>query len=236
MTFCFCLIFKIISIFLSITFVSRFQNSLCTTEMPQTGTCYTPNECSDLGGIASQSCASGFGVCCICKNCFWLAFYWYKNLTTDWILVKIQCGQSSSQNCTYFESPGLEQSGPCRSQICRLDNICQVIIATFSLKRIQLVYFISYLYFAVKAWFWAFHHLRTFNINIPIPKNIKWSRNQLLKCSCGQYSVSMPHRFLCNHKSRWSLTSCVVWNELWRAQLVINRAAENISLNTKICN
>ncbi|TRY80719.1 hypothetical protein TCAL_15429, partial [Tigriopus californicus] len=39
---------------------------------------------------------------------------------------KIQCGQSSSQNCTYFESPGLEQSGTCRSQICKMDpNICQ---------------------------------------------------------------------------------------------------------------
>ena len=31
------------------------------------GTGYTKEECSDLGGIESGTCASGFGICCICK-------------------------------------------------------------------------------------------------------------------------------------------------------------------------
>ena len=29
------------------------------------GTCYTSQECTDLGGIADGNCANGFGTCCI---------------------------------------------------------------------------------------------------------------------------------------------------------------------------
>ena len=29
------------------------------------GTCYTSQECTDLGGTADGNCANGFGTCCI---------------------------------------------------------------------------------------------------------------------------------------------------------------------------
>ena len=31
------------------------------------GTCYTKEECSSKGGTNDGSCASGYGVCCLCK-------------------------------------------------------------------------------------------------------------------------------------------------------------------------
>ena len=31
------------------------------------GTCYTKEECSSKGGTNDGSCASGYGVCCVCK-------------------------------------------------------------------------------------------------------------------------------------------------------------------------
>ena len=30
------------------------------------GTCYTDTECEELNGIASGSCADGYGICCVC--------------------------------------------------------------------------------------------------------------------------------------------------------------------------
>lgn len=42
------------------------------------------------------------------------------------LTVTVSCGSRSTQNCTYFESSGLE-SGTCAAQICpKSINICQV--------------------------------------------------------------------------------------------------------------
>ena len=43
-----------------------------------------------------------------------------------YISVQLNCGQSSSENCTYFQSSGSEV-GQCRIKICPCsDNICQL--------------------------------------------------------------------------------------------------------------
>ena len=58
--FCF---FPVLSLF---TIVS-FKNDACVSGTGNNGTCYSSSDCSKLGGTASGSCASGFGVCCLCK-------------------------------------------------------------------------------------------------------------------------------------------------------------------------
>lgn len=55
--------FAVLSLF---TIVS-FQNDPCTSGTGNNGTCYSSSDCSRLGGSSSGSCASGFGVCCLCK-------------------------------------------------------------------------------------------------------------------------------------------------------------------------
>merc|ERR1712037_228624 len=46
--------------------VVRFPNDICSGTS-RNGTCYTAEECSTKGGTNDGTCASGFGVCCICK-------------------------------------------------------------------------------------------------------------------------------------------------------------------------
>lgn len=45
----------------------RFPNDPCVASGSRNGTCYTEAECESKSGVASGSCAAGFGVCCICK-------------------------------------------------------------------------------------------------------------------------------------------------------------------------
>jgi len=61
--------------------VVRFPNDVCNTETAMNGTCYTAEECSDRDGIATGSCADGFGVCCV---------------------ISLACGATTSENCTYL--------------------------------------------------------------------------------------------------------------------------------------
>lgn len=57
--------------FLNVFNIIKFENVPCaSSNAPLTqmnGTCYHKFECDELGGIAIDSCAGGFGVCCICK-------------------------------------------------------------------------------------------------------------------------------------------------------------------------
>ena len=46
------------------------QNEPCNGDSGRKGTCYTEQECGDLGGKkVGSTCADGFGVCCQCKSC-----------------------------------------------------------------------------------------------------------------------------------------------------------------------
>ena len=68
------------------------------------GTCYTAEECSDRDGVATGSCADGFGVCCVSKfkkiesmykSCIVWIWYFYFS-------VSLACGATTSENCTYL--------------------------------------------------------------------------------------------------------------------------------------
>ena len=81
--------------------VVKFPNDACTsTSSNYNGTCYTATECKTLGGTASGTCASSFGVCCV---------------------FTLTCGQMSSQNNTYIEQATYTlgtDADPCTYKIC----------------------------------------------------------------------------------------------------------------------
>jgi len=89
--------------------VVKFPNDACIADSPtMNGTCYTSEECSSRDGVASGSCAEGYGVCCI---------------------ISISCKGSSSENCTYLSQtasttpstdPGSTTS--CSYEICPIDS------------------------------------------------------------------------------------------------------------------
>merc|ERR1719220_1239772 len=87
--------------------VVRFPNDPCTvTGGPKNGTCYTAEECSNKGGTNGGSCASGFGVCCT---------------------FTLNCGGSTSENCTYFDSSTTVANGACKTEVCKCStDICQI--------------------------------------------------------------------------------------------------------------
>ncbi|XP_023321969.1 uncharacterized protein LOC111696566 [Eurytemora carolleeae] len=46
----------------------RFDNGPCNATETETGICYTHEQCDEKGGIQTQSCAAGFGVCCLFRG------------------------------------------------------------------------------------------------------------------------------------------------------------------------
>ena len=73
------------------------------------GTCYTQAECSALGGSASGTCASSFGVCCV---------------------FSIACGGSTSANNSYAIISSYSTStdaDPCTYTFCRTNSdVCRL--------------------------------------------------------------------------------------------------------------
>merc|ERR1712223_270294 len=67
------------------------------------GTCYTAEECASRDGVASGSCAEGYGVCCI---------------------ITVACGGSTSANCTYLsqDTTTTPPAGGCSYEICPGDS------------------------------------------------------------------------------------------------------------------
>jgi hypothetical protein len=86
--------------------VVRFANDACPGNNGRNGSCYTASQCTTLGGKNGGTCASGYGVCCTFDK---------------------TCGQTSSQNCTYFVAPTTINAGTCDLTICPAsNNICQL--------------------------------------------------------------------------------------------------------------
>jgi len=92
---------------LSIFQVVKFTNSHCTGST-KNGTCFTSQECDNIGGVQDGTCADGFGVCCT---------------------VTLTTGGSSSVNNTYIQvssSTNLDVGDnkyvicPCSDDICRI--------------------------------------------------------------------------------------------------------------------
>jgi len=61
--------------------IVKFNNDVCDTGNQMNGTCYTAEECTNRNGVASGSCADGYGVCCV---------------------ITMTCGATTSENCTYM--------------------------------------------------------------------------------------------------------------------------------------
>jgi len=62
--------------------IVKFPNDVCSSNTPNIlGTCFTSEECATRNGVASGSCADGYGVCCV---------------------ITIPCGGRSSDNCTHL--------------------------------------------------------------------------------------------------------------------------------------
>lgn len=64
--------------FLNLFNVIKFDNVPCASQLapltPLNGTCYHKFECDQLGGVAVDECAGGFGVCCVCMYSMSLFF------------------------------------------------------------------------------------------------------------------------------------------------------------------
>merc|ERR1712117_872310 len=94
---------------LSVFNVVKFPNSACGATNGYNGTCYTSSECSSLGGTASGTCASSFGVCCV---------------------FSIACGGSSSANNSYAVISSYStstDSDPCTYTFCPVSSdVCKL--------------------------------------------------------------------------------------------------------------
>lgn len=90
--------------------VVKFPNDVCNSDSASmNGTCYTSEECSSRDGVASGSCAEGYGVCCI---------------------ITVACGGTTSENCTYLSqiatnTPSVDSTDldrQCSYSICPLSQ------------------------------------------------------------------------------------------------------------------
>ncbi|KAF0303663.1 hypothetical protein FJT64_024384 [Amphibalanus amphitrite] len=88
----------------------KIENFVCAASNGNNGTCYTASECTNLGGVASGTCAKGYGVCCVFTK---------------------TCGETTRLNNTYFVNenyPGsFDSTGSCQLTVQKLsNNICQL--------------------------------------------------------------------------------------------------------------
>ena len=94
---------------MSIFNVVRFPNDACSSASNFNGTCYTAEECTSLGGSASGSCASSFGVCCV---------------------FSLSCGARTSANTSYATISTFSTSSdsdPCTYTYCKTsDDVCKL--------------------------------------------------------------------------------------------------------------
>ena len=93
----------------SVLNVIRFPNIDCQGTGSLNGTCYTASECTSLGGTASGSCASSFGVCCV---------------------FSLSCGRTTSQNNTYATISTFDTTSdadPCTYTYCKCsEDVCKL--------------------------------------------------------------------------------------------------------------
>ena len=93
----------------SIFQVVRFPNDVCAASSGLNGTCYTASECSSLGGSASGSCASSFGVCCV---------------------FSLSCGASTTANTSYATITTYSTTtdvDPCIYTFCKTsEDVCKL--------------------------------------------------------------------------------------------------------------
>jgi len=89
--------------------IVKFPNDVCSSDQANRyGTCFTAEECSNLNGVASGTCAEGYGVCCV---------------------ITLACGGTTRANCTHLSQtasadpntdPGSETA--CTYTICPVSS------------------------------------------------------------------------------------------------------------------
>ena len=120
-----CFFFPVLSLF---TIVS-FKNDACQSGTGNNGTCYSSSDCSKLGGTASGSCASGFGVCCLCKFSKKINHI----LTPHYMLAAVRCHSTAANHAAAsarasdrnFSADHIEWSisGSCPQSLVSLFNL-----------------------------------------------------------------------------------------------------------------
>ena len=94
---------------LSIFNVIKFPNSVCASTSNLNGTCYTASECNSLGGSASGTCASSFGVCCV---------------------FSLSCGATTTANTSYATITSYStttDADPCIYKFCKTNvDVCKL--------------------------------------------------------------------------------------------------------------
>merc|ERR1711997_333525 len=88
---------KVLSVFNVVT----FPNDACGASNGFNGTCYTSSECSSLGGTASGTCASSFGVCCV----FSIACGGSSSANNSYAIISSYSTSTDSDPCTYTFCP-----------------------------------------------------------------------------------------------------------------------------------
>lgn len=69
-------------------------------------------------------------------------WHWKQAVSLYYFLVNLNCGQMSSENCTYFQSSTTVAAGQCAVTICPCNsNICQVQKSTNNQILIVLIFF-----------------------------------------------------------------------------------------------
>lgn len=98
--------------FLSLFEVIKFPNTKCSVSMgdirSMEGVCYHEFECKSLGGIPTESCAEGVGVCCVCEWKYSDRFAWYRN--THIYLTSFTCSRQWMWRCHQPADPLLRKS------------------------------------------------------------------------------------------------------------------------------
>ena len=94
---------------LSVFNVVKFPNDVCAATNGFNGTCYTSSECKTLGGTASGTCASSFGVCCV----FSIACGGSSSANNSYAIISSYSTSTDSDPCTYTFCPT-------NSDVCKL--------------------------------------------------------------------------------------------------------------------
>jgi len=87
----------------------KFENAACNTgaNNDRMGTCYTKQECENLNGKSTTTCAEGFGTCCEFSE--------------------VACGATISQNNTFLIKDSVDASSSCTYKICPTSkNVCRI--------------------------------------------------------------------------------------------------------------
>ena len=122
-------------------------------------TFYHREECSTKGGASDGSCASGFGVCCVCKYlkacpCPFihiLSWFYPRCIIGSYhycLSVALACGASASENQTYLVQASVTTlTNPCKYTICPCGtNICRIRF-DFTVRKLK----ISIFFFLITA-------------------------------------------------------------------------------------